>query len=152
MATSRQILRAHGFKNVTRVVDASKRVQIEVTKGDVSTSARKSHRGCAMAVACKRKLQLDGVIMSRSIAYLIKDKVATRYAVPATLAREVVSFDRSGIFEAGSYHLSRPEHGLNHPQTPGPHSQKAGNGREGMRHITANIRASLGSERSRRSA
>ena len=148
MATSRQILRAHGFKNVTRVVDASKRVQIEVTKGDVSASARKSHRGCAMAVACKRKLQLDGVIMSRSIAYLIKDKVATRYTVPATLAREVVSFDRSGIFEPGSYHLSKPE------QILGRRGGKTVHGTpkkslEGMRHITANVRTSLGSERTR---
>src|SRR5579864_3072095 len=80
------------FKNVDEVVDSKESLSVEVTPRDVSTSERRAHVGCAMAVACKRAKHLDGVIISTSIAYLIKDNKATRYQVPERISREVVSF------------------------------------------------------------
>lgn len=132
------------YPDVSAVKDATKAVRIEVTKADVRTSAVKSHKGCAMAVACKRKMHLDGVVISRSIAYLVKENLATRYEVPAALAREVVAFDRGGSFETGEYQLKKP-----HAYIAMGTSRKTGK-RDGSkpaqspRHVTANIRTSLG--------
>ena len=54
------------FPHVAAVHDALTNTQIEVTKADASSRAVKNHNACAMAVACKRKFKLDGVIISRS--------------------------------------------------------------------------------------
>lgn len=93
------------FPNVTRVVDATKDSKIEVTKRDTTSATVRNHKACAMAVACKRKLDLDGVIMSVSTAYLIKGDKATRYHVPPSVSREIVAFDRDAVFEPGDYNL-----------------------------------------------
>ncbi len=82
-------------------------MKIEVTPRDASSKAVRDHNGCAMAVACKRALKLDGVIISRSIAYLIKGDHATRFKLPESISREVVSFDRGAGFAVGKYELER---------------------------------------------
>ncbi len=84
------------FPKVERVVDAHRNAAIEVTAKDSSSKAVRDHNACAMAVACKRKFHLDGVIISRSVAYLIKGTQARRFMLPDSVSREVVSFDRGG--------------------------------------------------------
>lgn len=93
------------FPNVKSVVDAKTNASIDVTDADVKASKIKSHKQCAMAVACKRKFNLDGVIISKSVAYLIKGNKARRFKVPESVAREVVSFDRGAGFSSGRYAL-----------------------------------------------
>lgn len=135
------------FPDVEKVKDATRAVTIEVTKRDTTSSTVKSHKACAMAVACKRALELDGVVISRRIAYLIKDNVATRYAVPESVTREVVAFDRGGVFEPGEYKLQKPRPYIS-LGTSG-RARITGKGKKlGTRgdphHATANIRAKLG--------
>jgi hypothetical protein len=96
------------FPNVKVVRDAKFNATVEVTAQDVSSSKKKKHAECAMAVACKRKFHLDGVIISKSIAYLVKSNKARRFQVPESIAREVVSFDRGSGFTPGKYSLSAP--------------------------------------------
>lgn len=102
-----------------------------------------------MAVACKRKLKLDGAIVSVSTAYLIKNGVATRYKVPPSVAREVVAFDRSAGFAPGRYALRAPtKHEQigaesHHYRGAGPHKSK----KRQPHHITQGIRAALGRKR-----
>lgn len=84
------------FPKVTIVVDAHHRAVIEVTKADAASKAVKDHSACAMAVACQRKFKLDGVIISRSVAYLVKGKQARRFMLPPSVEREITSFDRGG--------------------------------------------------------
>lgn len=107
------------FPNVKRVVDANRNAVIEVTAKDASSKAVKDHNACAMAVACKRKFHLDGVIISRSVAYLIKGNKARRFKLPESVSREVVSFDRGAGFAIGTYELSSisptSRLGLSHP-------------------------------------
>jgi CheY-specific phosphatase CheX len=86
------------FPEVTDVEDAEKSQVIEVT--------------CAMAVACKRKYNLDGVIISVKTAYLIKGKKAKRFSLPESVSREIVSFDRDSGFAAGQYRLSKIAFGV----------------------------------------
>lgn len=139
------------FPKVESVEDATQQVHIEVTPRDVSTSKRKAHSECAMAVACKRSLNLDGVIIATSIAYLIKGTEATRYQVPEHLAREVVSFDRGAGFESGEYDLNVPDcklgtMGGGH----GPHRDRATRSKPLVhKHMTHNVRAVLGSDKKR---
>jgi hypothetical protein len=91
---------------VTKVVDARKNLEIEVTESDCKYAQRKNAKDCAMARATKR--QYDGAIISSSSAYVIKGDTATRYKVPESLAREIVTFDRHNAFEPGDYHLKAP--------------------------------------------
>lgn len=133
------------FPAVDEVKDAKKGVVIEVTKRDVNSSRVKDHKECAMAVACKRMMDLDGVIISRSTAYLVKDGKAIRYSVPMHVQKEIVAFDRGGIFEPGEYRLQRPHEAITlgvdreKPKSKQPVNKK----RAEPRHVTANIRVGL---------
>ncbi len=93
------------FPNVKFVTDAKTNAFIEVTDADVKKSKLKNHKECAMAVACKRKFKLDGVIIAKSVAYLVKGNKARRFDVPESVSREVVSFDRGSGFSPGNYAL-----------------------------------------------
>ena len=134
------------FPKVDKVNDADKGITVEVTAKDVKASARKDHEECAMAIAARRSEHADGVIISSSTAYVIKGNVATRYDVPESVAREVVSFDRGAAFEVGSYTLRkmRPGRRLDANRAgggpTGPHTSKR------KVHITTNIRTVLGSD------
>jgi hypothetical protein len=135
------------FPKVTRVTDAAKGLEIEVTKQDDKTSRRSDHAGCAMAVACKRELKLDGVIIARTVAYLVKGDEATRYYVPERAAREVISFDRGGGFDPGTYQLNRPSWklGQSHGKPPASGTGTTGGLAKRFRHLTNNVRTVLGS-------
>ncbi len=87
------------FPKVNRVIDADDRIIVEVTDADSKSKAVRDHNACAMAVACKRKMHADGVIIAVSTAYIVKGKKAIRYKVPESVAREIVSFDRDSYFE-----------------------------------------------------
>jgi hypothetical protein len=134
------------FPKVTRVTDAAKGLEIEVTKQDDKVSRRNDHAGCAMAVACKRELKLDGVIISRSVAYLVKGSEATRYDVPERVSREIVSFDRGGGFDPGTYRLKTPAIKIGSSHGSGG-AQKKSNGSLAGRfhHLTNNVRTTLNS-------
>jgi hypothetical protein len=93
--------------DVESVKDSTKPLIIEVTKKDASSTAVKNHKECAMAMACKRQLKADGIIICLSTSYIIKGKQATRYKTTETVSREVVSFDRKAGFETGIYELAR---------------------------------------------
>jgi len=125
---------------VTSVIDAKRSLIIDVIHKDALSSARKKHGECAMAEACKRKYKLDGVVIARSTAYLIKGNVATRYRVPPSVSREITSFDRGGGFEIGTYKLTKIRaikiRKKLPPKTVKPSPSK-------FKHITTNIRSTL---------
>lgn len=136
------------FPKVTTLIDATENLRIHVTDGDVNSKGVKKHTACALAVACKREFQLDGVIISRSIAYLIKGKKAVRFSVPPSIAREIISFDRGAGFAPGTYELSRiPKSGrFGYKKKSGPSGAHNPNKVTGFRHFTANARMVLGSK------
>lgn len=135
------------FPGVTKVVDAIKPADIEVLLSDATTKGVKNHEHCAMAVACKRKFHLDGVIISRSTAYLVKGKQARRFKLPPATAKEIVSFDRGGGFAPGTYRLSAVGDWAKLGRQQGSNKPKQTNGsgtKERFRHITTDIRTVLG--------
>ena len=128
------------FPDVERVKDARADVEIEVTKADTNSAAVKNHKACAMAVACKRAMRVDGAIVSLGTVYLIKDDEATRYRVPQSVSRELVAFDRGGSFAPGEYTLKKPERAS---QRKPRQDHKTGRRTQSPRHVTANIRTAL---------
>jgi len=148
MATALQVVKKF-FPNVKNVVDAERNARIEVTKSDETKANKKSHKTCAMAVACKRKFHLDGVIISANRAYLVKGDKARRFELPPSVTKEIVSFDRGSGFEPGEYELSKvsPTARLDRPASgkkghgPGDNSKP-----RRFQHKTGGIRIALGSK------
>lgn len=132
------------FPHVKKVQDATNGLSIHVAASDNKNALVKSHKACAAAVACKREHHLDGVIISRAIAYTVKGDVATRYVVPGSLSREVVSFDRGGGFEPGEYRLGRPDPHIQLGVERAPHIPDPSGKSKRVVHITTNIRTVLG--------
>lgn len=131
------------FGGVTTVVDGTGRTTVEVTRADSKDSVALDHTVCALAVACKRSLHADGIIIGTRTAYVIKGKKAWRYRLLESTAREIVSFDRHAGFAEGLYELVPPS-GMdrlgegNSGKTRNPSNRKVK-----MMHFTKNIRARL---------
>ena len=146
MSTVLSIVQTH-FPKVTKVQDAKKALAIEVTANDEYKSKRRNHEECAMAVACKRAYHADGVLIARSVAYLVKGTLAVRFLIPNSVSREITSFDRGGPFKPGWYQLSKPPKGSTldykkkHAQQP-KEAKKAEAHRK--YHLTTGIRTVLG--------
>jgi hypothetical protein len=94
------------YPKVRSVVDATKSIQIKVSNQDVTGAMPKKPEDCAMARACRRVFKADGAIVRPSVAYIIHGTTATRYRVPSSVTREIVSFDRHKDFAPGEYQLS----------------------------------------------
>ena len=134
------------FPGVRKVVVADKPAIIEVRSNDANPRAQKNHEACALAVACKRSMKLDGVIISRSTAYMVKGRQARRFKLPPGTAREVVSFDRGAGFAPGTYILSvvPKQARLGVRQGSDRDKRTYSQASKGFRHLTANIRTVLG--------
>jgi len=132
------------FPKVTKVIDATSNARIEVLKKDINSSAVKQHDACAMAVACKRKFKLDGVIISRTTAYLIKGNQARRFKLPPSVEKEIVSFDRGAGFAPGTYELTKvpPSSKLGSRERP-QYSKNRSVKEKRAQHITTEIRTDL---------
>jgi hypothetical protein len=88
---------------------------------------------------------LDGVIISRSTAYLVKGKKARRFRMTPAAAREVVSFDRGAGFAPGVYILGAVTKSARMGRQQGSSTRTTGNGKpKQFRHLTVNVRTVLG--------
>jgi hypothetical protein len=133
------------FPKVKSVVDAKRGIKIHVSPKDSKPDGRRKHQECAMAVACKRQFNLDGVIISRERAYTIKNNVATRYLFSSSVSKEIVSFDRGGEFNPGDYKLCRPSKSARLGKYQGSKNSgpKLSKPRPRFRHVTQHIRTSI---------
>lgn len=92
---------------VVSVKDAKRDISISVTVRDCQGGDSLKPDNCAMAKACKRE-GFQHAIISKSVAYLIKDNMAVRFRVPNALRTEIVSFDRNHDFRPGEFTLKSP--------------------------------------------
>lgn len=104
-SNSLKIVRKY-FPNVRTVTDSKRSVDVTVTKEDTAKSSRKKAEECALARACCRELKMDGAIIGLTTSYLIKGNQAMRFKTSEVVQREIVSFDRHGDFDTGTYRLS----------------------------------------------
>jgi len=133
---------------VTKVSDADSDLLISVTDRDFKEGKKKDHADCALAIAAKRQEHATSVIVSSSIAYVIKGNHAIRYKVPESGRKEIVSFDRGSEFASGDYKLKAPGKsmrlGTQHETSAS--GSKTGSMAKRFVHYTANIRHSLKKE------
>jgi hypothetical protein len=146
-STALRIVRSF-FPKVLKVKDADGPLIVEVTKEDNKNSHVREHNGCAMAVACKRTTKADGVIIAVKTAYVINGTTATRYKLPESISREIVSFDREAGFDVGAYRFvpySPSAHlGVTHSRDESDRHTNSGPARK-FKHLTSGIRTVLGS-------
>lgn len=133
------------FPRVEVVKDASERAVVEVTVSDNTHADVKSHRTCALAIACKRFFHADGVIIGLTTAWVIRGKVAMRFLNSGTTSREITSFDRKAGFDAGRYLLTPagPTARLGAKRSSNPSRHGTGSGSRRFRHYTRNVRTTL---------
>jgi hypothetical protein len=93
------------FPNVNKVKDAKANVKVVVSKKDSIDGKKKQASECAMAKAVCRQFKADGAIIGLGFSYIIKKNTAIRFATPASVQREIISFDRHHDFESGNYNL-----------------------------------------------
>ena len=96
------------YPGVTEVADAKRAVRVDVIAEDCTKGNKKSPSSCAMVRALEREKGYDGAIVSVGVSYLIRGDKATRFTTPESVAREIISFDRSGDFAPGRYTLKAP--------------------------------------------
>ena len=111
------------FPAVQTVVDSTAPIVVEVTPQDVRASKRRNHTECAMAVACRRMLKADGMIIGKQTVYLIKGTKAASFGIPESVRKE----------------LSKPPHRLG---SRGGSSSRAGKSRRHI-HVTTNVRSNI---------
>lgn len=133
------------FPEVKWVNDAKEPIVVQVTKQDNNSAKVKNHKACAMAVACKRSEKAEGVIVSMTMAYVINGTVATRYRLPQSVSREVVSFDRAAGFDPGEYQMSVPVPSGKLGAVRGTGGRRTGEKKKIKRiHYTGGVRTVLG--------
>lgn len=124
------------------LVDASGDMEICVTKQDVSMSKKNDPANCAAANAIKRTIKTEAEVHISRVYVKHKNRWV-RFMTPESVSREITSFDRSAIFEPGTYVLKAPTksnrlgaHTRNYDT--GPHTTT----KRPARHHTVNIRES----------
>ena len=127
------------------LVDATKDLEICVTKNDVSESKKNDPSNCAAANAIKRILHTDvEVHISRVYVKNENKNCWIRFLTPNSISREVTSFDRGASFEPGTYVIKAPSTSqiLGYERSSKHTNTGKGNKVKGPRHITVNIRES----------
>ena len=125
---------------VTKIISSKKPIYIEVKLHD-GEGHKGEHTECALAAACIRELKLDKAIFCRATAYLVKNKIATRYGIGGAAREEIVAFDRSGKFSPGLYKLYASQRNLAAPRPDRPRG-KTGEIRRARKEISG-LRALL---------
>lgn len=94
------------------VVDATKPLNLVITKRDVSLGATKDPGACAAARSLCRLPEIDEARVHLGRTYIKSGKKWIRYETPKAVRTEIVAFDRGGSFEPGEYIFGaiRPSH------------------------------------------
>ncbi len=82
------------------VRNAKKPVVLVITSDDVKKGATRDPASCAAALACKRQMNASEARVHTGRTYVrIKDEWI-RFNTPVSLQKEIVAFDRGGVFRA----------------------------------------------------
>jgi hypothetical protein len=90
------------------VVDAKDRAFVGVTADDVLSARKANSKHCALARASLRLPDVHAAYFFRRTAFLEYEDRILRFALPVSVQKEIVTFDRAQIFAPGVYQLSPP--------------------------------------------
>jgi hypothetical protein len=91
--------------NGKKVVDATKRVKIMITKKDTVEGDNKNPSSCAAARAATRIENCISARVHLGRVYIEQKDKWVRYQTPESLRSEIIAFDRGGSFQPGEYDL-----------------------------------------------
>ena len=131
------------FPGLRHVKDAKGRLVVTVAARDKAAAKKLRHKECALALACRRQFHLDGVLIARSRAYLVKGDTATRYELPMAIQKEIVSFDRGGGFDPGQYALLKPARLLGPGGGGRTRKSRSRTAKPRRRHLVGKVRVSI---------
>lgn len=127
------------------VVDAKHPLELHITARDCNNGDPKRPETCAAARALRREHHVIDCRVHLSRTYVRQNKGNwVRYFTPMPLQREIVSFDREGTFEPGTYQLTPPSpsakfsRGKRQGSAPKRRSRRSGVRRARM--VTKNVR------------
>lgn len=86
--------------------DAKEHVKVVVTMADVVLAKKADSKHCALARATMRLPRVNAAYFFRSCAFVEYPDAMIKYQLPASVQKEIVSFDRAGVFAEGTYMLS----------------------------------------------
>lgn len=126
------------------VIDAKKPLELHIIMDDIRKADRKHPDACAVANACYREIHATEarVHLGRVYVKTTADKWV-RYITPKSLRQEIITFDRGGVFEPGTYvlHKPQPSHQLG-KQKPGRIAgKKVGAKKRRSPHVVTNVRS-----------
>lgn len=147
MATKRKKTRGprfllRKFPQIKEIIDSGQAVQVKVQSRDCTEGKKGQPSECALARATRRDYQADGVVIGMSFSYIIRGSKAIRFMTPATVSREITSFDRHSDFAPGDYHLApvSPSQRLGMKRNKKPHSGSRDEKRR-VHHGTVRVRS-----------
>lgn len=88
-----------------KVVNAKKKVTLTITRKDVLNGNTKDEGSCAIAQACMRQFGSPQALAFLGRTYVLRSKKWVRYLTGRTLRKEIIRFDKSGVFVPGKYTL-----------------------------------------------
>jgi hypothetical protein len=94
------------------IIDGKRAIKVEVLPADIKAGSRKDSTQCAFAKACQREMtSVKEVLIHLGRVYLRRnDKNWERYRTPSSLRDEIITFDKAGIFQEGTFTLTVPHH------------------------------------------
>lgn len=88
------------------MIDATKPLKVVVTQNDVVKATKANSKLCALSRASLRLPGVQAAYFFRSTAFLEYTNKMVRHALPPSVQKEIVSFDRAKVFAPGVYQLS----------------------------------------------
>lgn len=89
------------------LVDGNAPIEIVIEPCDVKGSKPHNQTQCAIARAVKRTFLVPECYVLRTTVWIDDGERLIRFALPPSLQKEIVSFDRNKDFRPGRYQLSR---------------------------------------------
>lgn len=106
-------------------------LRFKITPRDIENGQPNDPCACAAALALRRTLGADEVLVYRDVTYARKKNEAVRYKTSAQLRLETIVFDREGNFFPGEYELgpgpiSKPPKAKRSGSAPARRNSKTG--------------------------
>lgn len=130
--------RRHMKINGLPVKDGKSSIDLVVTTGDVKRSTAKDPTNCVAARACRRALGASEARVHVGRTYIRFNGHWERYHTSPALRAEIVSFDRGGKFEPGTYRLIKIQPSQGKDRRWGKRTNKGK--KRGKYHVLTNVR------------
>lgn len=88
------------------VQDSKEHMRVVVTMADVVLAKKADSKHCALARATMRLPRVNAAYFFRSLAFIEYPDAMVKYQLPISVQKEIVSFDRAGVFAEGTYQLA----------------------------------------------